>query len=68
MVMESPETFSMRMGSPPSMMRSALEVPETVLMLMEAEVPSKVKATPVLGQVSSLVSGLTRPTKRNVLR
>lgn len=54
----------MRIGSPPSMMRSALDAPSTLLMLMDAEVPSKVNATPVLGQVSSLVSGLTRPTKR----
>jgi hypothetical protein len=60
---EVPFTFPMRIGSPPSIIRSTLEVPVTVLIPIVAFVPSNVKDTPVLGHVSSLVAGLTLPTK-----
>lgn len=57
-----PSTLPMRIGSPPSIIRSALEFPLTLLMLIEAALPLKVKATPALGHVSSFVAGLTLPT------
>jgi hypothetical protein len=48
----------------PSMNKSALFVPVTEEPPIEAEVPVKVNDTPVPGQVSSKVAGLTRPRYR----
>lgn len=59
-----PSIFLMRIGLPPSIIRSALDVPVIPSILILAVVPLKVKATPVLGQVSCVVAGLTLPTNR----
>ena len=56
-----PETFGMTVAAPPSTKRSTLFEPLTEARLMVAEVPVKVNATPVPGQVSCLVAGFTLP-------
>jgi hypothetical protein len=49
----------------PSITKSKLLSPLTAVRLIVADVPVNVKDTPVPGQVSSLVEGLTRPRYRN---
>jgi hypothetical protein len=59
--MDEPATLEINTGSLLSMKRSTLLLPVIWVTAIEAEVPSKVNATPVLGQLNSLVAGLTRP-------
>jgi hypothetical protein len=55
-------TARISMGSALSMKSAALVVPHMAEKEMLAVVPVKAKETPVLGHVSSLVAGFTRPT------
>ena len=64
MVMVVLVTFGIVAEVFPSMTRSKLLSPTILARLMVAEVPVNVNETPVPGQVSSLVAGLTRPRKR----
>ena len=59
--MEVPSTFGITVGSPPSIIKSTLLVPSTAARPIAAHVPVKANETPVPGQVSSLVAGLTLP-------
>jgi len=59
--MDVPVTLGMTVQFPPSMLRATLFSPQYDIP-MPAEVPEKEKETPVLGQVSSEVDGLTRPS------
>jgi len=65
-VMLVPETESMTMGVPLSMVSSAELEPVICVIGMEKEVPVKEKVRPVPDQVSSLVAGFTRPRYLNV--
>lgn len=64
--MEVPETLSMMIGVPLSIISSAELVPVIDLMGMLKVVPVKEKMMPVPLQVSSLVTGLTGPRYVNV--
>lgn len=60
-VIEVPETLSITMGTPLSIVSSAELEPVMDLIGMLNEVPVKEKVRPVPDQVSSLVAGFTRP-------
>lgn len=62
--MKLPLTLEMFTGVPPSILKSILLAPFKELIPMVALVPLNVNDTPVPGQVSSLVAGLTRPRYR----
>ena len=61
MEMKGPVTLSMTIGSSSSMVKSIEFVPVTFASGMLADDPIKANSTPVAGQVSSLVAGLTLP-------